>query len=404
MRPLPTLIVAAVLWAGVARADEPVALRFADLQSLLRKHSPALKADRAGVDVQRAAVQASRIQPNPNLSYSALSLAVGGNTTNGTQHTLGIAQPWLLAGRLQARVDAATAEVLAAEARVEWTAAELLREARLRWVDLQVAETRVEVLTAAHAELKALQRIVELRAGAGTRSPFDVERIGTELDALASRVEVEKAAHSGAVSLLGEVLGMETAHIEAEGPLAPLGLTAAATATELGPTPVVIAWQRAEVAAQAGRALAEREKWPVPVVSAGMVLTTDPGSAGIFAGLGIDLPTFDRGQGRLAIAQAQMGAVRSQLAAATWQQQAARQRAQRILAGAQQSLATYERTVAARLDRLRQMAEDQYRFGRSDLLDLLDAQRSRLDLRLERANLVETVQRAEVEWLFSLGQ
>ena len=75
-----------------------------------------------------------------------------------------------------------------------------------------------------------------------------------------------------------------------------------------------------------------------------------------------------------------------------------------VLAGRRAALASFESNVAGELPELRQMAEDAYRSGQGGIIDLIDAVRSRSDLRLERIELLHEVMAAEAAALAASGR
>jgi cobalt-zinc-cadmium efflux system outer membrane protein len=60
------------------------------------------------------------------------------------------------------------------------------------------------------------------------------------------------------------------------------------------------------------------------------------------------------------------------------------------------ALDRFEREAASRLAALRDMAEDSYQLGRTSVLELLDAARSRHELQQNRADLTASLLQAQV--------
>ena len=63
--------------------------------------------------------------------------------------------------------------------------------------------------------------------------------------------------------------------------------------------------RRETIAADSGLERARRERWPVPSLLFGTAFTDQPYGNTTFAGLSVDLPIFDRGQGGMARASAE---------------------------------------------------------------------------------------------------
>jgi cobalt-zinc-cadmium efflux system outer membrane protein len=67
-------------------------------------------------------------------------------------------------------------------------------------------------------------------------------------------------------------------------------------------------------------------------------------------------------------------------------------------------LATYDADVLAKIATIKQMAEDSFRTGDSELIDLLDATRTRFEVKLTRIDLLEAAVEAEVDVLSVTGR
>jgi cobalt-zinc-cadmium efflux system outer membrane protein len=84
------------------------------------------------------------------------------------------------------------------------------------------------------------------------------------------------------------------------------------------------------------------------------------------------------------LVQAGMGEARAEI-----------ERAANVLKKRRDALQALESAVMGRIPTLRRMAEDAYREGRADILELLDANRSLKDFQLARVQQLEAVKLAE---------
>ena len=114
-----------------------------------------------------------------------------------------------------------------------------------------------------------------------------------------------------------------------------------------------------------------------------------------FFGLSLPLPLFDRNQGAIARATAQIEVEDLSLGAEMGEARAEIERGAALLLKRREALAALERTVVQRIPVLRQMAEDAYREGSADILELLDANRSLRDFQLAHVQQLESVKLAE---------
>jgi cobalt-zinc-cadmium efflux system outer membrane protein len=141
--------------------------------------------------------------------------------------------------------------------------------------------------------------------------------------------------------------------------------------------------------------LAERERLPVPALSGGAQVTRDVSGTSAFFGVSIPLNLFDRNQGGVAKATAQVEASNLLAEAGLGEARAEIERAATVLKQRIAALRSFDSAVSERVPTLRRMAEDAYREGSADILELLDANRSLRDFQLARVQQVEAVKLAE---------
>jgi len=133
----------------------------------------------------------------------------------------------------------------------------------------------------------------------------------------------------------------------------------------------------------------------IPVVSGGAQLTNDVAGTSAIFGLSLPLPVFDKNQGAVAKAEALLNADTLALTAELQEARAEVERAAKALVARRDALARLEGGVVQRVPNLRQMAEDAYREGSGDILDLLDAMRAQRAIQLSHVQQLESVKLAE---------
>jgi cobalt-zinc-cadmium efflux system outer membrane protein len=221
-------------------------------------------------------------------------------------------------------------------------------------------------------------------------------------------VEVRNATtdQDDAAGHLAALMGFPGWHPVAEGGLEP-GPTPtdadALWAAAQKRRPALVAAQRRQDAAIGGITLASRERLPVPVVSGGAVTTNDVAGTSAFFGVSVPLPFFDRGRGPIARATAQADAEERAVEAEAAEARAEIERARATFVSRRQTLTAVEGDVVPRVPGLRQMAEDAYREGRGDILELLDATRSLKDIQLMHVKQLEITRLAEEEVISAAG-
>lgn len=406
---VPAIGEAQVTAAAAAPAGPalPATVTLPEVLTLLEQRSPRTIADRATVAVAAADRITARTLPNPSVSYGGTHLVSGLSTGAVTQHQAVVEQPLLIFGQRTARLNAADLTVAAEEARVAEALAARRLLVRQAFATLVSRQEQLRVTQSSLIDLERVERVVQGRATAGDRSRYDVIRIETEAAMLRVAVTNSETDVTDASGQLATLLGFPGWSPRADGeldasPEVPADLELLWTiATRRKPAFISIRQQQAS--ARGGLFLAGRERLPVPAVSGGVQTTQDVHGTSAFVGLSVPLPFFDRGQGAIARATAQLDAETQALDAALAETRADMERSLAVLNRRKAALAAFESTVGQQLPTLRQMAEDAYREGAADILELLDAMRSLKDIEVTRVQQRESVKLAEEQLVSVAG-
>ena len=373
---------------------------------MLRDASPRLAAERPQIDAARGDLVTARALPNPTVAYDGGTLVDGANVNGVWQHEATIAAPLPITGVRAARVAAAEKQVQVAEGAVRARYAELALSARKLFVSLLAAESREQVLENAHRDAEHLRDIVAGRVRAGEAREYDGLRIATEAELMESKAADARAEVLDHAGELGKLLGFPSWRPHALGALRPLGAAVDAYADphvmEESRASLALA-KRQEEAAAAAVEVARRERWPLPVVNLGVAETRRDASTSVVGGVSVEVPLFDRGQGKVARSLAEADAAAAARRVAVAEAGAELGRATRVLAERRAALAAFDRDVVDRLPTLRRMAEDAYRLGQGGIVELLDATQARTEAELAGVALVESVLEAEVDVLGAAG-
>lgn len=398
-----------ILALDIARAEDapsppssstnlPPDVTIDDVLHMLRTKSPRMAAHRADVDVAAAEIVAASVLPNPSLSLSALSVMQGENTQNGTQYMATMTQPLLISGQRGARKRTARLALEATQARTQATYAELAADARKLFISLLAAEERIKALERASADLGHAQTIIAGRVQGGAMSKFDALRLDIEGKTLQTRLSEARADAENTAGELAVLLGFPGWRPKAIGKLQAPGVS-----NVQAMAPAINAARKEEAAAQSGIDLAERERVPIPFVSAGALVTTQGYSLSGYVGLQMDLPIFNWGQGNIARARAEAQRATRVREATEARVSTELARARQLLKNRTDALRRFEDDVMARLPTMREMAEDAYRHGQGTILDFLDTSRTVTDTHLSFIDRVESVLHAEVDVLAASG-
>jgi len=389
-----------------AVAAPPEAVTIADVLRALREESPRLAVERPQVDAARADLVTARLLPNPTLEYQGGTLLDGANLNGAVQHQATVAEPLPITGARSARIDAAEKHVDAAEQHVRARYVELALEARKLFVDLLAAEERARVLEEARRDVAQLRDIVAGRERAGMARQYDGLRAATEAELMEAKAADARAEALDKSGELGRLLGLPAWHPRAVGDLQPLGAKVDAVADPHvmeESLPALAVAKSEEAAAAADVKVAERERWPLPVLTLGAVQTHQAASTSFLGGLSIEVPLFDRGQGKVARSLAEADQASATRRVTVAEADAELGRASRLLRERRAALAAFDREVVDHLPALRRMAEDAYRTGQGGIVELLDATQARTEAELAGVDLVTSVMQAEVDVLGAAG-
>jgi outer membrane protein TolC len=406
---VPALLLAIQIAAGAApaeepspaAADEPSAVDLPSdptLEDFLRvaeRRNPELQAAESVWRAQSEAARAAGSFPDPKLSVGAMLSEVE-TRVGPQQQTAALMQrlPWF--GKLGLREDAAEASADAAEARRDDLRLQLRRDVTLAWLDLYWLSRAVD-LTRENLDLLAnLEGVIRAKYRAATAGHADLARVQVELGKVEDRVRSLEDRLRPATARMNALLRRPPAapvplpRNLPEVPPAPESVTVLAALRESSPR---LREREHEVAgAAAGARLASRNRWPdwtvgvkwIGVGQAVNPMLEDSGRDALMVDVTVDLPIF-RGKysGAVRAAEEKLAAARSRR---TGEEDALSAQAEAILFEWRDADRRAELYGGALLPKARESlaaTSAAYRTGDGGFLDLIDAQRTLLDLELE---------------------
>ncbi len=386
------ILVPSVLAASERTVTIEEALRLAEA-------SPAASALALEIDRARAEVRASGLRPNPEVFLSREEAA----GTVDRFATLTVPTP--LTGRLRLEKAAALSGLAAGEARSRQVRLEFRARVREAFVDLLAAQERESALADGLSRLSELVEVLRAREREGESSGFDRmraerERADVEADFLGSRGLGVRAREA-----FTALLALPSGDLRAEGTLEPRGVlpgrddVRALTGSRGDILALVKEAERADHLAQAAR----RRAVPEPSFTVGAKTTEvgDASGSGGVAAVSVPVPLFDRGQGVRAVAQAEGALLRARREVLVRQAQAEAQAALAEAAARREAEQAY--AAAEDPEDLARIARTAYEAGEMRILDLLDAYRTALAVRLRMIDLRVDARGAEVELDRSVG-
>ena len=400
-------MIASLALAGLLAAVEaPIGPREAvradevELEEVLRMAGagPLAEAIEADIAVSQADEHQARLLPNPQLEYQGYGRLLGTpEAINAQQHQLDLGVPLLVAGQRRARMRAARLRTDTVRAEVCVRRKDLQREAATRWVALLAAQDRLDRLSEGRVALKAAESLTGERAARGAQTEYDAERVGHELRLLDSEIRIAQAELRDAARGLATLVGRPGWTPRAKGSLAESHLAIAHDGDDLADVPAVDAARRGARSAEAGVVLAKKERWPIPLLSAGTYVTTDGGSASVTFGVALPIPIFDRGQAQIARARAEVRRARAGTRAVEHLVQGEIERARAVLRERRIAVDAFGEEARTVAPRLRAMAHRAYEGGVSSVLELIDAERTYLNAQLHELDLERALAEAAID-------
>jgi outer membrane protein, heavy metal efflux system len=399
------VLAAAVLSVATAATAEPLTRERAVAIALER--NPELSALAADARAAQARLSGAELllQSNPELSGGAGPRRRGGERTTDVE--VGVSQRVEIFGQRGARIDVASAERDASDARVAARRVGLAADvrasfARVLAADRLVALAREDVAVARDA-VRAVERRFEL---GGT----------TQLEVNAARAEAGRAARALAVAFrralfarseLRTLLGIEpAAPLELEGEL-----SRASSATSLDGEALVsralatrtdlVAARRELAAAEGEVRFASREALPAPVI--GARYSREEGADIVLGTLSFDLPVFNRNQAGRGVASARVARAQTEVAAGERRVREEVRLAVSRLETAVEAAHAFEGEALAGAEANVTLAARAYEAGKIGIAELLVIRRSAVETRRDHVEALAELAEAEAELARAIG-
>jgi outer membrane protein, heavy metal efflux system len=396
---LAAAALAASMLHGAASAAQEYGLE--ELRAEARAQHPTLASAQAAIDAAEALLRQQRLLEDPVTRFE--SGAAESGAESGTEWSLEVSQRIPLLGHRrwrirssEAGVERARSDHLGLEALVEYEVGRL-------WVEAVLAERTAEVAAQGEAIAEQLLVLIERRVEAGEAPPLETLRARTEwferrrlsLESTRRLASAKEALDIFCHRSLGrdfELLG----ELDSLGALPPLEELAARL---LDANPLLLS-QRASVAeSEALRAVEQRGSLPDFEFSVSRESELDKDAT--IAGVALRIPIWNRNQAAIAAADANLNMSRALLSSLTLDLELELEQAIVDYRVAAEALALYEAGWRAAAFDAVEIAGFSFEHGESSLLELLDAQRSFLEVGLAEAETRArlTLARLRIEYL-----
>jgi outer membrane protein TolC len=349
--------------------------------------------------IARGRLESAGRWDNPEIEYDWESLDSAGGSVD--ENSLLVRQRFDLAGVKRLERLSASLDVEAEEARIELTKRELVSQLREVFYFAMAAGQRQREVERWQARLQELALAISARVQAGDVSRYDETRVARELALLEGESLAVSGEAESARDGLATLIGRES--FELLGQMLPPGAPPDSLPSLVDRHPLLDALgAEADSAAQL-QAAASRERWPQVSLGLGYKETRQPGmqADGAMISLGIELPLFDRGQGRESVAQARSRLIKAQR---QLEEQRLQLQARAILRRWQASIGAVDALGREQPHGLIGMAEAAYEAGEISVMELIDAWRADLDTQLQLIGSALAARRAYIEWQAFTGE
>lgn len=382
---------------GASATDAPAAgpvvessgpLRLADALALALERSPELEAFSLQVRASEAHELQARVFPNPELDVELEDVGGDGDFrgTRSAQTTVRLSQLIELGGERSSRkaVAAAMTEVAAREYEIERV--EVLTDVAEKFVAVLAGQHEValteEATGLAEEALRAAKRRVEM----GKSSALEEKKASIEL--ARSRIDREHAEHELLVArkrLAATWASASPAFAHAEGDLFETHAIPSfgSLVERLRASPDLGRRLSERKLREAELALAKANRVPSIRLGAGIRRLEEPDDEVFVAQFSVPLPVFDRGAGSTAEARALRDKAEAEHTGATVRAEAALFGLYQEWKHAATALADLERVVVPQAKEALAISRTGYNEGRYAYLDLVDAQRTFVEVRSE---------------------
>lgn len=387
----------------------PTTLTLRDAMAAALLHNPELASFAWEIRAAEARALQASLLPNPEAGVEVENFGGSGGLSgiDGAGTTFSISQLFLLGGKLSTRTRLASLDRNLSAFDYETTRVEVLTTVARRFVHLLGAQQRVDIADKAHDLASQVFEVVKKRVDAGDLSPVEQTRSRVTVSTTRLALKQTRRRLVAARLCLAALWSSTTPTFQtAEGPLSqvPVELPTVATlASLISQNPDIARWAVEMSKHETALALARTDAVPDITVEGGLRHFNDVDDTAFVVGLTLPLPLFDRNQGGRLEATYNINKAREQ-------RRAAETRVRTALASGYEALSSSHTAVMTLRDDILPNArlafdatKTAFQEGKLGYLDILDAQRTLIQLEAEYLDALTTFHTAasEVERLIA---
>ncbi len=375
--------------AATEPATPPAGLTLRDAATLALARNPALRAH--GHELQAAAARRlqAELRPNPVLSLDVEDVLGSGEFrgVRAAQTTLQLSQLIELGGKRAARGEVATAQQAQKRSEAELARVEVLAAVAEQFIHVAGGQHQVALAREATRLAEETFALAQRRVAAGSASAIEENRARILLSR--ARINEEHVEHEllAARRQLAAFWGATNAtftEVRADLFLRPARSSFDDLAARINRSPELARWAGEKSVRAAEVKLAAARRRPDLTVGAGVRRFAGPDDVGMVFQFSLPLPFSDRQQGTRAEAQALRDQAEVEAAGTELRLRTALFGISQELLHAATELDALEREMLPAAESVLQLAREGIERARFSQLELLDAQRTLLELRRER--------------------
>ena len=395
--------VQAVCAFGSQPQESGEAITLARALALTLERSPALTAFSWDIRAAEARILQAKLVPNPEISWDGEDFTRAGvqSATESMQNTLVLSQLIELGGKRSSRVREAQFDRRAAEWDYQVKRLEVMKATSLAFIDVLSGQRKVslaeENVQLAEREIPVTQKRLE----AGKASNVELIRANTEV--ATTRIELTEATHeleAARVNLAAQWGAKKATFASVSGNLEQLRPIPSLESlkAKLQANPELAKWTTERQRREATLSSARAEGHPDLTVNAGpRLLGASHADMSLVAGFSIPLPLWNRNQGKIAEAEANVAKTSDERAAAEAEAYAELNEAYQTLQRAAEEVRMLRDTVLPGAKSVIDQSTEGYSTGRFSQLDVLDAEKSYIETRTQYIRALSDFQKAAAQ-------
>jgi cobalt-zinc-cadmium efflux system outer membrane protein len=385
--------------AEPSTTGKPLTLAAAIVLTLQR--NPELSSFSWDIRAAEARIIQSKLSPNPEITVEGENLTKTGGQGEGIQNTIQLSQLIELGGKKKSRVREAQFDLEGSQWEYQAKRLEVLKATSTAFVDVLAAQSSLQLKQDSLAIAEAAVPATRTRVDAGKAAAVELVRAQTAV--ASARIELEEAKRELQTARLNlaaqwgdkkasfpNVIG-NLEQVREPPPLESLN-------AKLQRNPNLARWTTESEKRKATLSVARSEARPDMTLQAGpRLIGTNPVEPTLVAGFSIPLPLWNRNQGKIAEAEANLGKVADERANAEARAYADLNEAYQTLAGSSHEARVLRETVLPAAKNTVDETARGYAAGRFSQLDVLEAQKNYNESRAQYVNALASYQKAQAQ-------